>query len=192
MALCTGCGNEVLDPQRCPVCLAGRAIVPRPKRKPEDRRCQCPRCNEYLEQQDWEGTVTLSCPSCRGTFFPGQSLEQVLNRLRATVDRQDVDAILKDFKDRFTRVLPSAVRYKACPVCGTVMTRRAYATVSGVITDFCGEHGIWVDEAQFAELADFICRGGDVLASKATRTLDRATPRAAGRDSSLLDRLLGG
>jgi len=195
MALCPGCGNEIADPQHCPICLAGRGAG-RAKQRRQDPRCFCPRCDEALEQQDWEGTTTLCCPVCRGTFFPARSLEQVLNRLRATVDAVDVETVLKDFRDRFTRQLPEAVRYKACPVCETVMIRRNYGTVSGVIVDHCGDHGTWVDETQFAELASFICRGGDILASQAQKLQERTSAaRPHGGDSQgpaggLLDRLL--
>jgi hypothetical protein len=86
------------------------------------------------------------------------------------------------------------VRYKACPVCEEVMARRAYGTVSGVIVDHCGDHGTWVDEAQFAALADFICRGGDVLASEIDKVRARIGRRGAGGQSgrSILERFLGG
>ena len=190
MALCTGCGNEVADPSSCPICQAGRAPGGS-MRKLEKGRCQCPRCNEFLQEQDWDGVATWCCPNCRGTFFTGRGLEDVLNKLRATCDPIDVQSVFKDFSDRFTRKLPTQIRYKTCPICSTVMTRRNYATVSGVIVDLCGDHGTWVDEAQFAALADFICRGGDVLATQASQVRARTGP---GQKSggTLLDKFFGG
>lgn len=187
MAFCAGCGNDVANPKRCPICGSGRAG--RPRRK--DDRCKCPRCDEFLDTQDWEGEATLSCPSCHGTFFPGSSLEAVLDKLRATVDPVDVQTALEEFKDRFKRSLPQAVRYKACPVCEQSMTRRAYGTVSGVIIDLCGDHGAWVDEAQFGALAEFICRGGDVLASEIGKVRARIRPRGGSDGRTLMDRFLG-
>ncbi len=197
MALCTGCGNEVPDPACCPVCKAGRGTRRTPRPKVAASRCACPKCNEALDQQDWEGTATLTCPVCRGSFFPDRGLEAVLDRLRATCDPVSVESALKDFRDRFTRELPDNVRYKKCPVCDTVMLRRNYGNVSGVIVEYCGEHGTWVDENSFAELASFICRGGDLVAGKAdavrarSRTL-RPDPGGAGGGGSLLSRFLGG
>jgi len=190
MPLCPSCGNEVENPEQCPVCQAGRA----PKatvRKLEKGRCGCPRCNEYLEEQDWDGVRTFVCPTCRGTFFLDRGLEDVLNKLRAAADPVDLSAVAREFKDRFTRKLPEAIRYKKCPVCHTVMTRRNYGTVSGVIVDFCGDHGTWVDEAQFADLADFICRGGDVLAERAGQVRARIQPRGDGKPS-IMDHFFGG
>ena len=193
--LCSGCGNEVTDPERCPICEAGRATKPPTKQRQnrDEDRCACPRCQEPLDQQSWEGTATLTCPGCRGTFFPGRALEVVLDKLRATCDPLDLSTVLEEFKDRFTRELPKAVRYKACPVCSTIMLRRNYGNVSGVITDVCGDHGTWVDEQAFAGLADFVCRGGDQLATKAA-TVRARTSVAGGhkpRPPSLLQKFLG-
>jgi Zn-finger nucleic acid-binding protein len=146
----------------------------------------------FLAEQDWEGVRTHTCPTCRGTFFADRGLEDVLNKLRATCDPVDLQSVMKDFKDRFTRKLPEAIRYKKCPVCDTVMTRRNYATVSGVIVDFCGDHGTWVDEAQFAALAEFISRGGDVLAAKTGEVRARVQPGQQSNAKTIMDRLFGG
>jgi len=190
MALCSKCGNEVANPQACPVCR-----VAAEKHGHNDRFCHCPRCQDPLEQQDWDGTATLTCPNCRGVFFPDNSIENVLNKLRATVDPQDIESALQEFRGRFTRELPDSVRYKSCPVCETVMMRRNYATVSGVIVDRCNDHGTWVDEAAFAELADFICRGGDLVADKANKTRARASAKrpSGGKDQpTIMSKLFGG
>ena len=188
MALCTKCGNEVGDPDACPVCGVDR------DRRDAVGRCGCPRCAEFLDTQSWEGIATLVCGSCRGTFFPDRTLEHVLNKLRQTCDPVDMATVLRDFRGRFTRELPKAVRYKKCPVCDEVMLRRNYATVSGVVIDVCADHGTWVDEHAFAELADFICRGGDQLAEKAADVrraeAQARSPRTAGpRGGTLLDKL---
>ena len=116
----------------------------------------------------------------------------MLNRLRATADPRTVQTVLLEFKDRFTRELPDAVRYKKCPVCETVMLRKNYAMVSGVIVDHCADHGTWVDENSFAELADFICRGGDILANEAGKVRARNDVRRDHDGPSLLGKLFGG
>lgn len=190
MALCTHCGNEVDDPARCPICQAGRAT---PKvRRSRDDGALCPRCEVDLETQNMEGCAAFSCPDCRGIFFPEFTLETVLNKLRATCDPVDVRAVLQDFRDRFHRKLPETVRYKKCPVCTTPMTPSNYRTVSGVIVDLCGQHGTWVDEQAFAALADFICRGGDLVANEAGRVRARTTGRRPEGGPNLVDRLFGG
>lgn len=189
--LCTRCGNEVKDPARCPVCAAGRGTRKAASKEPSGPPA-CPRCSDPLERQEWDGIPVLSCPACRGSFFPERGLEEALNKLRATVSATDMATVLSEFKGRFTRSLPTAIRYKSCPVCRTVMTRRNYGSVSGVIVDHCGQHGTWVDESAFAELADFITRGGDLLAMQARRIQARAGPAAQQGAGSILERLFGG
>jgi len=193
MALCPGCGNDVRDTTNCPICKAGRAVHKAPRQPPEpvDNTCHCPRCNAALAQQDWEGIAILGCPTCRGAFFPGSALEQVLDKLRADAEPVDTETVLKEFKDRFSRQLPEAVRYKACPVCNEVMLRRNYGTVSGVIVDTCCDHGTWVDEAQFAALADFICRGGDLLAAEIGKVRARIQVRGTQIGPTPLKRFFG-
>ncbi len=53
------------------------------------------------------------------------------------------------------------------------------------------DHGTWLDETQFAALADFICRGGDLLASEVGKVRERITNRAPKTGRTLLDRFLG-
>jgi len=204
MALCTGCGNDVVDPAHCGVCAAGRGVKkPRSSRTPEPVEparnpaiCTCPRCNDPLDEQDIEGVTTLMCPSCQGMFFPDQGLEIVLNKLRAACEATDVQSAMHEFKDRFSRQLPESVQYKQCPVCDGPMIRRNYGTVSGVIVDVCYDHGTWVDGAAFGELADFIVRGGDLVAGKASETRAQAhlnaqiQPSAAGR-KAIIGRIMG-
>ena len=144
-----------------------------------------------MGEQDLDGTKTLLCPGCHGMFFPDQSLEEVLNKLRASCDPTDVDAALRDFKDRFRRELPKNVRYKLCPVCDEPMIRRNYGTVSGVIIDVCYEHGTWVDENAFAELASFIVRGGDLVAGKAQQARALLKSIKKTDPTSILGKLLG-
>ncbi len=188
--LCKKCGNEVDDPLNCEVCT--------PRRKPRERSAKmvvsrpcCPRCRDPLDLQDWDGVQALQCPSCRGTFFPERGLEATLNKLRATCSPMDVQSVMADFKERFHRELPDAIRYKACPVCDTAMMRRNYGRVSGAVIDVCGEHGTWVDEVVFGSLADFVCRGGDLISERVSRHQTSLTPNKKG-GANLLDRLFGG
>ncbi len=189
--LCKRCGNDVDDPLNCEVCTNAR----KPREPSENKMVvgppRCPRCRDPLEHQDWDGVNALQCPTCRGTFFPDRGLEATLNKLRATCSPKDVQSVMADFKERFHRELPDAVRYKACPVCDTVMTRRNYGTVSGAVIDVCGEHGTWVDEVVFGSLADFVCRGGDLISERVSRHQTSLTPNQKG-GTSLIDRLFGG
>jgi Zn-finger nucleic acid-binding protein len=197
MGICMKCGNELLGYEECAVCAAGRggvklaptdAVDPR---RPHIQRCRCPYCENYMKTEDWEGIHVLSCPECRGTFFPDNALESVLNNLRAGAETLEVSAVLADFKKRFTRKLPPSVRYRNCPVCEDPMKRHNYGTVSGVIVHVCGDHGTFVNEMEFANLADFIVRGGDQLADRARKIHVRITNHREHGGRTVLDHMFG-
>jgi len=197
MAMCMKCGNDLYGYEECAVCAAGRggiklaptdAIDPS---RPHIQRCRCPYCEAYLHTEDWQGTRVLSCGDCRGTFFPGRALEDVLNQLRTGADTLEVSAVLDDFRKRFTRKLPPSVRYRKCPVCEGPMKRHNYGTVSGVIVHVCGEHGTFVNETEFANLADFIVRGGDHMAERARKIHVRITNNREHGGRTVLDHFFG-
>ncbi len=164
-ALCPTCGNVVANVQECPVCLSGRAPQ-RARRREEAKGPACPRCREALEEQQWEEVLVLMCPTCQGALFPVGGLEGTLDKLRQGVESASLADVLNEFRTRAGGVMPAAVRYKSCPRCRGTMTRRNYAGVSGVIVDFCGRDGTWVDQAAFSQLAEFITKGGDLLAAR--------------------------
>jgi len=171
--LCPGCGNVVMNVQECPICLGGRAPA-RARQRQEAKGPACPRCREALEAQQWEEVEVLMCPTCQGALFPVGGLEGTLDKLRQGSESASLADVLKEFRTRSGGVMPAAVRYKSCPRCKGTMTRRNYAGVSGVIVDFCGTDGTWVDQAAFSQLAEFITKGGDLLAAR--NPLNRRRP----------------
>ena len=46
-----------------------------------------------------------------------------------------------------------------CPDCGEIMHRRNYAGASGVIIDFCKNHGVWFDADELPRLLAWIRSG---------------------------------
>jgi len=161
--LCVQCGNEMVEGEECPVCASGRGGKQKHRYRPGDL-VLCTACNVPLTQQDWDGVNVMSCPSCQGMLFPPNALESVLNKLRETADPLDYAEVLKEFRDRYkTRRTTTNVRYKLCPICREAMVRRNYAGASGIVIDACGDHGHWVDQNSFAELSEWISKGGDQL-----------------------------
>lgn len=198
MSLCMKCGNEILGYEDCAVCAAGRGgvVVARPDQREKPKvtlhHCRCPYCESLMGTEQWDGTAVLSCRECRGTFFPDHSLETVLNQLRNDCESIDVSTVLDDFKERFHRKLPPAVRYRHCPVCEGPMKRHNYGTQSGVIVHVCGEHGTFVGESEMAALADYILRGGDQLTARAHRIRISLSMKNDRKVRTVLDHLFRG
>ncbi len=161
--MCRQCGNNVRSGEACLVCDAGRGGRRRKGDEPE-----CPHCEEALRDDSWDGIDVRVCPTCNGALFPPSGLEALLNKLRAMREQNahDIAAILRDLRGDERRVLPDKVRYLRCPICDDFMPRKNYAGVSGIILSHCGDHGHWVSQQNFGELADFISRGGDALAKR--------------------------
>jgi len=56
---------------------------------------------------------------------------------------------------------PGAGRmYVPCPVCTTLMNRVNFAGCSGVVIDWCKEHGTWFDSSELRQIVTFIQGGG--------------------------------
>jgi Zn-finger nucleic acid-binding protein len=55
---------------------------------------------------------------------------------------------------------PEPVHYLPCPVCRSFMSRKNYATSSGVIIDLCAAHGVWLDASELHTILSFIRAGG--------------------------------
>lgn len=197
MAMCMKCGNELLDYEECAVCAAGRGgtklapIGVGDPRQPQVGRRPCPYCENQMKQEKWDGIGVLSCPECRGTFFPGESLEEVLNNLRASVETLEVSAVPDDFKKRFARKLPPSVRYRNCPVCATRMSRQNYGTDSNVIMHVCGTHGTFINEMEFAGLADYIVSSGEPLPDHVRKIHVQLTHDREHAGRTVLDYLFG-
>jgi Zn-finger nucleic acid-binding protein len=52
------------------------------------------------------------------------------------------------------------VVYRKCPECAGTMQRKNFAKRSGVIVDWCGKHGTWLDADELEEIAAYVLAGG--------------------------------
>ncbi len=50
--------------------------------------------------------------------------------------------------------------YIPCPECGKLMNHRNFAHCSGVVLDWCAEHGNWFDRNELQRIVAFIRNGG--------------------------------
>lgn len=145
---CFQCGKEV-NPKSalCPFCGArlGDAIIPGDP--------VCPRCKVALEVKRNDDIEIDVCPQCNGLWIDRGEFEVLT--APSTVYREE-----KLTKEYSRPPLPEEIGYIPCVRCGKLMVQKNYALISGVITDECGRHGIWLDSGELEKIRQFILAGG--------------------------------
>ncbi|MBK9758048.1 MAG: zf-TFIIB domain-containing protein [Nannocystis sp.] len=134
------------------------------------------------------------CPRCAGemgTVGAGQGVEidQCLACGAIWLDVGELEALvaehapppgappptMAELRDRMREVnTPEGlVKYRDCPRCGQVMRRRNFGTISGVVIDECGRHGVLLDPGELQAIEAFVQLGGPALAEQFRREQER-------------------
>jgi Zn-finger nucleic acid-binding protein len=101
----------------------------------------------------------LGCPGCGGLWVPNETLEPLIEGgAQYTAPQAGGDQ---------PRPVTGGVQYLKCPTCSTLMSRRNYGRVSGVILDSCPAHGVWLDSGELQALRTFVASGGRQRQAKA-------------------------
>jgi len=95
----------------------------------------------------------IACEKCGGLFVTHETFEMMQDSSQRVIE---TGALSKPAHLE----LEKKVTYVRCPVCHTMMNRKNFAQISGVIVDVCGHHGTWFDPGELEKLMDFIARGG--------------------------------
>ena len=110
------------------------------------------------------------CSRCNGLWVPGKSFDGLVKRA-IEAQRASPSAGLGMAEERRRKTaFNRKVEYRKCPVCRGTMQRKNFARRSGIIVDWCGKHGTWLDADELEDLASYILAGG----------LESADPAAAG------------
>ena len=113
----------------------------------------CPRCKVSLEVKRKDDIEIDCCPQCSGLWL----------------DRGEFDILTAESnvyrEEKLTREysrppLSEDTTYIPCARCGKLMVKKNYARISGVITDECGRHGVWLDSGEIEKIRQFILAGG--------------------------------
>jgi len=145
---CSQCGKEV-NPKSalCPFC-GGRL-----RDETNSGSTLCPRCRVPLELKRRDIIEIDICPQCNGLWLDRGEFDVLT--AESTVYREE-----KLTKEYSRPPLPEEVAYIPCVRCGKLMVRKNYGLISGVITDECGRHGIWLDRGELEKIRQFILAGG--------------------------------
>lgn len=139
---CTGCGTEFL-PQ-------APAVPGAPK--------VCPACERALVPCRVRDVWLLSCSSCDGLWVPVTSFDVLVRRAPATPE--DASSGLGTRRTEAAPLFDARVVYRRCPECRERMVRKNFGRSSGVIVDWCGAHGTWLDPDELARVGAFVAGGG--------------------------------
>jgi Zn-finger nucleic acid-binding protein len=170
MANCVNCSAPLpLHTTVCAYCRTRNDIDLRgnhtyTKQRPELPRI-CPRCANPMPTINLAGDPPFyieRCETCYGLFFDPGELDAVLQRPAATamrVDNQRLQAVAREFRhDEYP------VGYIKCPLCAGLMNRLNFSGCSGVIVDWCKDHGVWLDGGELRHLTEWVAAGGMLLA----------------------------
>jgi Zn-finger nucleic acid-binding protein len=173
---CSYCGAEVArraepagpvcpecyarNPERAKHCVAcGVAFVPQAVRATAGD-LHCVVCDGVaLAPRSIGGFWVEECPACQGLWAPGDVMDRLVERVREQL-RKHGRGSFPGSPVRRHGAWQSDVRYRHCPECGGAMQRKNFARRSGVIVDWCGSHGTWLDPHEMEDVAAFVLEGG--------------------------------
>ncbi len=160
----------------CPECFArnressrfcggcGVAFRPQPLLVPGEK-LRCPACEREMQPRAINGIGVSECLVCHGLWVPGESFDALLEQAIAGWRAQAAPARPLAGRLRRRAALPDKLVYRRCPRCASPMTRKNFGRASGVIVDWCGEHGTWLDADELEAIADFILSGRGAAAA---------------------------
>ncbi len=163
-AYCPGC--LTMSPEGARFCSGcGQPLTTRLD-TPTQANEQCPRCNIPMREREIEAHKTLECPICLGIFVAVDAFEELIRKQETRVGEAPQTT------EENTGRKDLSVTYIKCPVCHGIMNRMNYGRISGVIVDFCRNHGYWLDNGELQKIAEWVVRGG--LQKKYTLEVDEA------------------
>ena len=142
---CTGCGVEFC-PQ--PIDDGGPALV-------------CPADGETdLVARAVGGVLIHECPNCAGLWVPGDAFDHLVQKAVAAQTARASTGLGGDQGPAHRWTGGGKVRYRKCPCCGGIMNRKNFGGGSGILVDWCGVDGTWLDADELEEIAAYIMEGG--------------------------------
>ena len=192
----------------CPECYARNAgsarfcthcgieFRPQPLPTTTEQTLSCPACQVAMANQTIGGVVVGECPQCNGLWVPGESFNDLIERARTAAAARPPDAttglgVVKSPRPlrQSRRHAASGVVYRRCPVCKSPMHRKNFGNASGVIVDWCGPHGTWLDADELGEIGEFVLSGRFAAATaKAAKAAAEEAERARAQALSAIAR----
>jgi Zn-finger nucleic acid-binding protein len=153
--VCFSCfGAIAWGMKHCPSCGAPAANG----RPDENASRRCPRCEAEFLHVEIRARKLSECPVCGGLWVDQDTFQQICT------DQEQQEAVMNILlgPPQASTDAPGKTQrlYIPCPECGKLMNRRHFAGCSGIIVDWCKNHGTWFDREELKQVVQFIQAGG--------------------------------
>lgn len=123
----------------------------------EQKPLSCPKCKDSLFIVYHEEVEVDTCPGCNGVWVDPFKEMTLLKKRPAGLSVEELRHLRKLYQP-MGKV--ESVRYFPCPVCEQMMSRKNWGTHSGVIVDYCQNHGTWYDDQELPKVKEYVMLGG--------------------------------
>lgn len=167
---CHHCGGRINSRTAvCPHCGGRQRSFPEKKRNP-----MCPRCHVPLNHYAYRNRHLDMCPQCGGVWLDRGEFKDLTRESDVYQNQSAPEGYVRG-------PIKDPIQYIPCVRCGSLMNRKNFAKISGVIIDECKFHGVWLDGGELEHIRTFIADGG----------LERAQDRAIDKNRQALRELAG-
>lgn len=130
------------------------------------RELSCPECAASLALQGIGGVPVRECARCAGLWVPGEHFDALVKKAMEAA-RANPTRGLTEVAHKAAGAGGGSVRYRDCPECAQPMHRKNFGRRSGIIVDWCREHGTWLDAQELERVAAFVMSGALEQAERA-------------------------
>ena len=122
----------------------------------------CPVCmnHQQLESRPLGSVNSLQCETCGGQWLTVEAFGIVATKAE-TAAAGSTPLVFPVRARPAEQDLPTrrTGRYRPCPICYDLMVPKNFGQRSGVIIDWCRDHGVWFDEDELSRIVDWIRSG---------------------------------
>jgi Zn-finger nucleic acid-binding protein len=119
---------------------------------------RCPRCETNLALIAVGKHSLHGCAQCGGLWADTNTFQDICTR------EEEQEAVLGFRPESITVPIPQQLKprraYIPCPECGKLMNPKNFSGCSGVVLDWCRDHGSWFDKGELQQIVTFIRNGG--------------------------------
>src|SRR4030042_3627503 len=133
---------------KCPFCGAKNDV----SNLNDKKEAICPRCKLPLHHACIRESEVAICSDCRGMWFDTDVFKYLVSKKDVYKD----DSLPRSFDKKPLSRTDENRMYVPCPKCGTVMNRKNFKRISGIIIDICPKHGVWLDHGELEQIRAFV------------------------------------